>query len=164
MVVLPAKLLGESFATDDINYAICLQCILLFLIIYATAPALLQLGKRFQTGYTAPVIDERGNTMSGSLIGGSHGAGRSRNKSHPATGKQESYEFKTVGSNGQIVSSISAQERSDRDQHRYRHPTDRPRRDRSVKQSRDIDARSMASDSSQKIIISKTVTQSSVNV
>ena len=67
MVVVPSNLFGDQFTTSDVNYITSLQVIILFLIIYATTPPLLQIGKRFQTGYSAAVIGENGNTMSGSV-------------------------------------------------------------------------------------------------
>lgn len=156
MVVVPSNVFGAEFSTSDVNYIISLQVILLFLIIYATTPALLQIGKRFQTGYNAPVIGENGNTMSGSV-------GRSANRK--LTGQRDdSYGMKSFG-NQQVVSTISTHDKLDHRDH-YRSPSSkRPRRDESGRQpGRDGDGMSIASDSSQKIIISKTVTQHSTNI
>lgn len=140
---------ASNFTTADVDYIITLQCILLFMIIYATTPALLQIGRRFQTGYNAPVIDQH-HTMSGSIPVSGNGKGRTN---------QDSYGMKSFN-NQQITSSISAHE-LDKDQSRAQ--SQKPRRDRSVKQPRtDNDGMSVASDSSRKIIISKTVTQSSM--
>ena len=153
MVVLPSNLLGANFTTADVNYFITLQAILLFSIIYATTPALMQIGKRFQTGYNAPVIGENGNTMSGSVNRSTNKKGRSHD---------DSYGLKSFG-NQQVVSTISTHDKTDRDH--YRSQSERARRDKVAKQpGKDGDGLSVASDSSQKIIISKSVTQSSVNI
>lgn len=154
MALIPSNLYATDFTVGDVNYIITLQVIILFLIIYATTPALLQIGKRFQTGYSAAVIDENGNTMSGSL---SHTAKRT------ARGDNDSYGLKSFG-NQQIVSTISTHDKLGEGYGRSH--SERPKRDRSVKQptGKDGDGASVASDSSQKIIISKTVTQSSVNI
>ena len=97
--------------------------------------------------------------MSGYGLGSS---GRATRRTGAASGKQDSYEFKTIGVGGQqVVSHISAaQGRRDRS------AGENHRRDRSVKQPRggEGDGLSIASDSSQKIIIQKSVTQSSVNI
>ena len=149
MLALPTDLFERAFTTADVDYVIALHSILLFLVIYATTPALLQIGRRFQTGYNAPVIDAH-HTMSGSIPVSGNRKGRS---------DQDSYGLKSFG-NQQVVSSISAHE-LDRDQSRPH--SQKPKRDRSVKQPRpDNDGISVASDSSRKIIISKTVTQSSM--
>jgi hypothetical protein len=153
MALAPSNLFGYQFTTSEVNYIISLQVILLFLIIYATTPALLQIGKRFQTGYSAAVIGENGNTMSGSV-------NRSTNRRPRAN--DDSYGLKSFG-NQQIVSTISTHDKLDRDH--FRSSSKRPRKDESGKQpGRDGDGMSVASDSSQKIIISKTVTQHSVNI
>jgi len=145
----------RQFTTADVNYFIALQAILLFSIIYATTPALMQIGKRFQTGYNAPVIGEHGNTMSGSINRSTNKKGRSHD---------DSYGLKSFGNgNQQIVSTISTHDKTERDH--YRSHSERARRDRAAKQpGADGDGHSVASDSSQKIIISKSVTQSSVNI
>ena len=155
MVTVPSNLFDNQFSTDDVNYIISLQVILLFLIIYATTPALLQIGKRFQTGYSAAVIGENGNTMSGSV-------GRSANRKPRQN--DDSYGLKSFG-NQQIVSTISTHDKLDRDHYRSPSKSKRPRKDDGARQpGRDGDGMSVASDSSQKIIISKTVTQHSVNI
>ena len=159
MVALPTNLFSTHFTTTDVNYVISLPAILLFLVIYATTPALLQIGKRFQTGYTAPVIDQNHNTMSGSPATKSKARDRTANDNEG---------LRSFAGNQQIVSSISAHDRIEREN--YRSHSERPRRDRSVKKvpagggGVGEDGASMASDSSQKIIISKTVTQSSTNI
>ena len=157
MAVVPSNLLDkQTFTTADADYFITLQAILLFSIIYATTPALMQIGKRFQTGYNAPVIGENGNTMSGSINRSTNKKGRSHD---------DSYGLKSFGNgNQQIVSTISTHDKTERDH--YRSHSERARRERTAKQQpgADGDGLSVASDSSQKIIISKSVTQSSVNI
>ena len=160
MAVLPSDLFGLQFTTADVNYVISLQAILLFLIVYATTPALLQIGKRFQTGYNAPVIGKHGNTMSGSVS--RTVKGRTKSADSGSHSNDESFELKSFG-NQQIVSTISTSDKISRGQ--SRNHSKRPKRDEGgLRPGKDGDGVSVASDSSQKIIISKTVTQSSINI
>jgi hypothetical protein len=160
MAVLPGDLFGLQYTTTDVNYVISLQVILLFLVIYATTPALLQIGRRFQTGYNAPVIGEHRNTMSGSVNRTAKGPMKpvgSESRSH-----EESFGLKSFG-NQQIVSTVSTSDKLSRG--RSRSHSKRPKRkEGGLEPGHDGDGISVASDSSQKIIISKTVTQSSINL
>ena len=142
---------------------------LLFLIIYCTAAPLFQVGRRFQTGYNAPIIDGN-HTMSGSNSGtrkyttnanGTYGNGTktSMNRSGHHGGVGETYDLGAVTqerlANKRYVSSVSAAERLDRE---------RARRDRHMSGADAADGDSMASDSSQKIIIRRTVEQTSTTL
>jgi hypothetical protein len=137
-------------STRDKDYIIVLQCILLASFIYATTPSLLQIGRAFQTGYSGPLIDER-NTMAGTMTSSF------RNKARAY--ENDSFNLRQMGPQN-IVSSVSAHERDRSGRH-----TEKPRRSLSRKRlHKEGDGISVSSDSSQKIIICKTVTQSSVNV
>jgi hypothetical protein len=137
----------------DTMYIITLQCILLAAFIYATTPSLLHIGRRLQTGYLAPIIDER-NTMAGSI--GSYA------RRAAARAEQDSFALRQMGSSRNITSHVSAQERSQGSGSNRMMHSEKPRKSRSMKRlNREGDA-SMESDSSQKIIISKTISQSSM--
>ncbi|KAK5119173.1 hypothetical protein LTR85_007787 [Meristemomyces frigidus] len=141
MVVLPHKPVSNDFTIGIIHFQISSQLILLFLTVYSTAAPLFQMGRRFQTGYNAPIIDEH-HTMSGS---GSRTQKLGSNNAYDLTSITASKLSKQ-----QYHSSVSA---SDHLQHRQQ---ERIRRERSEQQEiTDGDRESMASDSSQKIIIRK---------
>ncbi|KAK3110641.1 hypothetical protein LTR53_014860 [Teratosphaeriaceae sp. CCFEE 6253] len=174
--VLPANALAADFTTSRIRFEIACELTLLFLIIYCTAAPLFQVGRRFQTGYNAPIIDGN-HTMSGSNSGtrkyptniasvtnGSrhHGGSQLRSGQHHG-GAGDTYDLGSVTAgklaNPRYVSSVSAQDRLDREAaaEEYR---SRVRRERHVSGD-GADGESMASDSSQKIIIRRTVEQHS---
>lgn len=145
MVVLPPKPVSNDFTTSMVHFEIATQLVLLFLMLYCTAAPLFQVGRRLQTGYNAPIIDEN-HTMSAS------GSGSKKLES------KNIYDLSSVTasklSRKQFVSSVSGPEELELRQQEH------ARRERSVKRKRSVgDAESMTSDSSKMIMIRKTVEQ-----
>jgi len=59
IVVLPSTAEANDFTVEAVPFNIASQLILLFQIVYCTAAPLFQIGRRFQTGYNAPIIDTK---------------------------------------------------------------------------------------------------------
>ena len=98
--------------------------------------------------------------MSGSL--NRTAKGRTKPAGSESRSNEESFELKCLG-NQQIVSTVSTSDKLSSSQSRSH--SKRPKKnDSGLKPGHDGDGISVASDSSQKIIVSKTVTQSSINL
>ncbi|KAK5681427.1 hypothetical protein LTS10_005957 [Elasticomyces elasticus] len=163
--VLPTDALDPSIITRTTQFEIATELTLLFLIIYCTAAPLFQIGRRFQTGYNAPIIDAS-HTMSGSnsatrlKFGGTNNGSAARN-AYGSNSNNGNYDMSSVTqsklANQRYVSSVSAQDRLDREADVR---VARARREKHMSGD-GADGESMASDSSQKIIIRRTVEQTS---
>ncbi|KAK5137653.1 hypothetical protein LTR08_007948 [Meristemomyces frigidus] len=135
-----------------VNFQIASQTVLLFLMIYCTAAPLFQMGRRFQTGYSAPIIDQH-HTMAASSSGS--------RKLNSVLKSAHEYDMGSLTASKLAKkgyhTSVSAHDDDLAQRHR-----DHMRRERSMRQARgEGDGVSMDSDSSQQIIIRKTVEQHS---
>ncbi|KXL43602.1 MAG: hypothetical protein FE78DRAFT_542392, partial [Acidomyces sp. 'richmondensis'] len=150
LVYLPPEPVHNNFTKDSLRFVILSEVTILLLIVFCTAAPLFQIGRQFKTGYNVPIIDEN-HTMSGS--GTRNKLGSRFTSSYDLTSitrSKLSSQQKTF-----ISSSISGRENRDKND---------IRRERSVNAHRERnqgDGESMNSDSSQKIIIRKTVEQHS---
>jgi len=152
LVYLPLQPVNNDFTRDSLRFVILSEVTILLLIVYCTAAPLFQIGRQFKTGYNVPIIDEN-HTMSGSGSGTRHKIGSRFTTSYDLTSitrSKLSSQQKTI-----ISSSISGRDNNDKMEIR------RERNMNVHRERSEEDGESMNSDSSQKIIIRKTVEQHS---
>ncbi|KAK3618742.1 hypothetical protein LTR56_024445 [Elasticomyces elasticus] len=158
--VLPADALANNFRTSHIQFEIATEVTLLFLIIYCTVAPLFQVGRHFQTGYNAPIIDAS-HTMSG--------CNSATRKFGTVNGNASRHNCSNNGNENDDMINITASELANQRYISSGSVQDRLNWEADVRIARvrtekhmsgnTADGESIASDSSQKIIIRRTVEQ-----